>query len=142
VRHIVGSAKMGIGLCAACNTIRLKLANEQQNLSPFAPVMDITLAGRRIIRCRALVLPIEQALIDRVVVVHGCRRVILIGLIPRHKEHIQLPFGQPLKALTHRRRFRENHSHQQLIEGDLWHLNYPFSSESNATGVSKVTTFP
>ena len=40
-------------------------------------MVDITLTGGRIIHRRALALPVEQALIDGVVVVHGRGRIVL-----------------------------------------------------------------
>ncbi len=75
--HIVGCSQIGVRLCAACNTVRLELADEQQHLIATPFMTDITLAGRRIIRCRALALPMEQALVDGVVVV----RLITLYLI-------------------------------------------------------------
>lgn len=80
-------------------------------------MVNVPLSGWRIRRCGALALPVKQALIDGVVVIHGGRRVVLIGLIQRHKEHIQLLLSQPLDALAHRGRFQKVQRYQQLITG-------------------------
>ena len=59
----------------------------------------------------------EQALVDRIIVVHGRGRIVFIGLIQRHKEYIQLLLRQPLHAFAHGGRLHEVHRHQQLIAG-------------------------
>ena len=69
--HIVSYSQIGVRLCATGHAIRLELADEQQHFAATLFVVNIALSGRRIIRCRALALPMEQALIDGVVVVHG-----------------------------------------------------------------------
>ena len=46
---------------------------------------------------------------------HGGRRVVLIRIIQRHKEHVQLLLRQPLYTLTHRGRFQEIQRHQQQL---------------------------
>lgn len=75
--HIVGRTQIRISLSTTCHTIRLELADEQQHLAAALLVVDITLTGGRIIHRRALALPVEQALIDGVVVVHGRGRIVL-----------------------------------------------------------------
>ena len=65
-------------------------------------MMDISLARRRRIRCRTLRLPMEQRLIDRIIIVHSGRRIILVRLVQRDKEHIRILGRQPLHTLTER----------------------------------------
>ena len=115
--HIVGRPQEGIGRRTSCDPIRLKLPDKQQHLAPPLPVMDIPLSSRRICRRGALALPMEQALIDGVVVIHGGGRVVLVRLIQCHKEHVQLLLRQPLHALTHCGRLQEIQCHQQLVPG-------------------------
>ena len=75
--HIVGRTQICVCLCTSGHTIRLELADEQQHLTATLLVMDITLTGGRIIRCCTLALPMEQDLIDGVVVIHGRGRIVL-----------------------------------------------------------------
>ena len=52
--------------------------------------MDVALPGGRVFGGGALALPVEQVLVDGVIVIHGGGRVVLIRLVQRHKEHVQL----------------------------------------------------
>ena len=97
--------------------VRLKLPDEQQHPAPLLPVMDVPLSGSRVLRRRALALPMEQLAVDGVVVVHGGRRIVLVCLVERHKEHIQILLRQPLHTLAHSRRFHEIQRQQDLVAG-------------------------
>ena len=52
--HIVGRSQIGVSLRTAGHTVRFELADEQQRFAAALLVMDIALAGGRIIRRRAL----------------------------------------------------------------------------------------
>ena len=86
--HIVGCAEIGIGLSAVSDPVSLELPDEQQHTAPLLFMVDIPLAGGRTFRRCALALPVEQPFVDRIVVVHGCGRIVLVRLIQRHKEHV------------------------------------------------------
>ena len=49
--------------------------------------------------------------------IHGGGRVVLIRLIQRHKEHIQMLLRQPLHTLADSGRLHEIQRHQQLVPG-------------------------
>lgn len=115
--HIVGRTQICVCLCTSGHTIRLELADEQQHPAATLHVVDIALTGWRIIRCCTLALPMEQAFIDGVIVVHGRGRIVLVCLVQCHKEHIQLFLRQPLHTLTHSAGLNKVHGHQQLITG-------------------------
>ena len=76
--HIAGSPQIGIRLSTTGYTIRLEFTDEQQHLAAALPVMDIPLASCGIFSCRALALPVEQALIDGIIVVHGGGRIVFV----------------------------------------------------------------
>ena len=97
---IVHGAKVGISGGTAETGIRFELPDKQQHTASFLPVMDIPLSGGRIFGCGALALPVKQVLVDGIIVVHGGGRVILVGFVQGHKEHIQLLFRQPLHTFT------------------------------------------
>ena len=59
----------------------------------------------------------EQALIDGIIVVHGGWRVVLVRLVQRHKEHVDVFLWQPLHTLTNGGRLHKVHRHQQLVTG-------------------------
>ena len=62
--------------------------------------------------CRgALALPMEQALIDGIIVVHGGWRIVLVRLVQRHKEHVDVFLRQPLHALTNGGRLHKVQRH-------------------------------
>ena len=113
---IVHGAKIGIGGTAEAG-ICLELPNEQQHTASFLPVMDVPLTSGRIFGGGALALPVEQVLVDGIIVVHGGGRVIFVGLVQGHKEHIQLLFRQPLHTLTDGGRLQEIQRYQQLVAG-------------------------
>ena len=100
VAHIAGSPQIGIRFRATSDPVRLEFPDEQQHLAAPFPVMDIPLSSCGILSCRALALPVEQAFVDGIVVIHGRWRIVLVSLIERHKEYIQLLLGQPLYTLT------------------------------------------
>ena len=99
--HIVCRAQIGVCSSGASYTVGLELTDKQQHLASALYMMDIALASGRVLCRGALTLPVEQALIDGVVVIHGRGRIILVGLIECHKEHVKLLIRQPLDALAH-----------------------------------------
>ena len=115
--HIVHSAQIGIRSCTAKTGICLKLAHEQQHLASFFPVMDVALPGGRVFGGGALALPVEQALVDGIILVHGGGGVILVRFVQGHKEHVQLLFRQPFHALADGSRLQKVQRHQQLVAG-------------------------
>lgn len=76
VLHIDCRAKTGIR-CSA-NAVLLELPHKENDLAAALPVVDITLTGACRIGGRALTLPMEQTFVDRIVVVHGSRGVVLV----------------------------------------------------------------
>ena len=66
-------------------------------------------------RCGALALPVEQRFTDGIIVVHGCRGIILIRLIQCYKENIRFLFRQVFNALTNSIWFHKIHCHENLI---------------------------
>ena len=79
--HVVGCAEIGVSLSAVRNPVCLELTDEQQYAAPLFLVVDIPLAGGGTLRRGALALPVEQPFIDRIVVVHGRGRIVLVRLI-------------------------------------------------------------
>lgn len=114
---IIHGAKIGVSGGTAEAGICLEFSDKQQYTTALFPVVDVSLSGGRGFGCRALALPVEQALVDGIIVVHGGGRVILVSLVQGHKEHIQLLFRQPLHTLTDGRRLQEIQCHQQLVAG-------------------------
>ena len=90
--HIVHRAQIGIRSCTAKTGICLELTHEQQHPASFFPVMDVPLPGGRVFGGGALALPVEQALVDGIILVHGGGRVILVCFVQGHKEYVQLLF--------------------------------------------------
>ena len=115
--HIAGSAQVGIRLGAICNPIRFELPDEKQYFTAALLMVDIALSSGRVLCCRALALPVEKAFIDGIVVIHSRWGIVLVSLIERNKEHIQLLLRQPLHALADGCGLHEIHGHQQLIAG-------------------------
>ena len=72
---------------------------------------------RQILRRGALALPMEQALIAGIIVVHGGWRIVLVRLVQRHKEHSDVFLWQPLHALTNGGRLHKVQRHQELVAG-------------------------
>ena len=71
VLDIARCTQIGIRLGAAGYTVGFELADKQQNVAATFHMMDIALASGRVLCCGTLALPMEQALVDGVVVVHG-----------------------------------------------------------------------
>ena len=111
--HIVGRPQESI----RCRTgqIIFELPHKQQNLRAQFPMVDITLPFGRVWSCCTLALPMEQHLVDGVVLVHRGGRIVLIRLVQRDEEHIQLLVRQPFDTLTHGGRLFEIQRNQQLI---------------------------
>ena len=65
----------------------------------------------------ALTLPVEQAFVDGIVLVHGGGRVILVCLVQGHKEYVQLLFRQPFHTFADGSRLQKAQRHQQLDAG-------------------------
>lgn len=80
-------------------------------------MMNISLPGGRIGCGGTLALPVEQALVDGIVVVHGGGRIVFICLVQCYKEHVQLFLRQPLHTLAHGCKFCKVHRYQQLVAG-------------------------
>ena len=78
------------------HAIRLELANEKQHPAPALAMMDVPLTRRRQCRRGALTLPMEQCLVDRIILIHGGRGIILVRLVQCDQEYVQLLLGQPL----------------------------------------------
>ena len=110
-------AQIGIRSCTAKTGICLELAHEQQNPASFFPVMDVALPGGRVFGGGALALPVEQAFVNGINLVHGAGRVILVRFVQGHKEYVQLLFRQPLHALADSGRLQKVQRHQQLVAG-------------------------
>ena len=117
VLHIVHRAQIGIRSCTAKTGICLELAHEQQHPASFFPVMDVALPGGRVFGGGALALPVEQAFVDGIILVHGGGGVILVCLVQGHKEYVQLLFRQPLHALADSGGLQKVQSYQQLVAG-------------------------
>ena len=115
--HIAGSPQIGIRFRTTSDPVRLEFPDEQQHLAAALPVMDIPLPSCGILSCRTLALPVEQTFVDRIVVVHSGWRIVLVSLIERNKEHIQLLLRQPLHALTNCSRLQKIQGNQQLVTG-------------------------
>ena len=79
--------------------------------------MDISLPGGRVFGGGALALPVEQAFVNGIILVHGGGRVILVRFVQGHKEYVQLLFRQPLHALADSGRLQKVQRHQQLVAG-------------------------
>ena len=77
--------------------------------------MDVALPGGRAFGGGALALPVEQAFVDGIVLVHGGGGVILIRFVQGHKEYVQLLFRQPLHALADSGRLQKVQCYQQLL---------------------------
>ena len=115
--HIVHRAQIGIRSCTAKTGICLELAHEQQHPASFFPVMDVPLPGGRVFGGGALALPVEQAFVNGIILVHGGRGVILVCLVQGHKEYVQLLFRQPFHALADGSGLQKVQRHQQLVTG-------------------------
>ena len=100
VLYVVRNSEIGIGRSRIADAVRLKFADKEQDTAAALPVVDVTLTGRGLLSRGALALPVEQCLIDRVIVVHGGRRIVLVGLIQGHKEDIQLLLRKPFNTLA------------------------------------------
>ena len=77
--------------------------------------MDVALPGGRVFGGGALALPVEQTLVDGIILVHGDGGVILVCLVQGHKEYVQLLFRQPLHALADSGRLQKVQCYQQLL---------------------------
>ena len=69
--HIVSCPQIGVRSSAASHTVGLELADKQQHLTSALYVMDLPLASGRVLCRGALALPVEQVLVDGVIVIHG-----------------------------------------------------------------------
>ena len=115
--HVARRSQIGVRLRTAGHTVRLKLTHKQQHLAAAFLVVDIALTGGRIFCRGALALPMEQALVDGIIVVHGGWRIVLVRLVQRHKEHVDIFLRQPLHALTNGGRLHKVQRHQELVAG-------------------------
>ena len=108
-------AQIGVRSCTAKTGLCLELAHEQQHPASLCTVMDISLPGGRAFGGGALALPVEQAFVDGIILVHGGGGVILVCLVQGHKEYVQLLFRQPLHALADSGRLQKVQCYQQLL---------------------------
>ena len=72
--YIVCGSQEGVGFRATCHPVCFELPDKQQHFASPLPVMDIPLPGGRVCRCGALALPVEQTLVDGVVVIDVYKR--------------------------------------------------------------------
>ena len=117
VLHIVHRPQIGIRSCTAKTGICLELAHEQQYPASLCTVMDVALPGGRVFGGGALALPVEQAFVDGIILVHSGGRVILVCFVQGHKEYVQLLFRQPLHALADGSGLQKVQRYQQLVAG-------------------------
>lgn len=73
--HIVGCAQIRVSFSTTGDSVSLKFSDKQQHLTVTLSMVNIPLAGRRVLGSGTLALPMEQTLIDGVIVIHGCGRV-------------------------------------------------------------------
>ena len=57
----------------------------------------------------------EQLAADGIIVIHGCRGIVLVGLVQRNEEYVELLIGQPLDTLTNGGGLAEIQRYKQLI---------------------------
>ena len=114
---IVGRTKTGVGPGGAGEPVGLVFAHEQQNPAAALFVVDVALAGGGTLRRGALALPVEQLVADGIVVVHRGRGIVLVGLVQRHEEQVQILFRQPLHPLAHGGGLQKVQGHQDLVAG-------------------------
>ena len=79
--------------------------------------MDVALPGGRVFGGGALALPVEQAFVNGIILVHGGRGVILVCLVQGHKEYVQLLFRQPFHAFADGGGLQKVQCYQQLVAG-------------------------
>ena len=115
--HIICGAKEGVRLRAARNPVFLEFADEKKNAVSHLFVVDIALCGGRLLGCRALALPVKQRFVDGIILVHGGRGILLVGLVQRHKEHIQLLIRKVFDAFPHSGGLHKIQRHQDLVPG-------------------------
>lgn len=95
--------------------IALGLPDEQQHMAATGFVVDVPLAGGRIGAGGGLALPVEQAVRNGVVLVHGGGGVVPLRLVERVDEDVHLMVGNPPDALANRRRVLEVHRGEYLV---------------------------
>ena len=115
VLDVICGSQESVRGCA--NDVILEFPDEDQDFTASAAVMDIPLAHRAGVSCGGLTLPMEQLLVDGVIVVHGCGGVVLVRLIQGHEKYIDLLIRQPFHAFTDAAGIHEVHGHQQLVAG-------------------------
>ena len=121
--HRPAAGMLHIGCCSetgircSANAVLLELPHEENDPAAALPVVDITLTGACCIGGSTLTLPMKQAFVDRIVVVHGSRGVVLVRLVERDKEYIDLLVRQPFDTFPHIFRRHVVHCNQNLISG-------------------------
>ena len=73
---VVRRSQEGVGCCA--HHIGFEFPHKQQHLAAPLPVVNVALSYGTGIRSRALALPMEQALINGIIVVHGGGRIVFV----------------------------------------------------------------
>ena len=61
-------------------------------------MMNIALSRCGMIACCTLTLPVEERLIDGIILIHGSWRIVLIGFVQGYEQHIQLLLREPLHS--------------------------------------------
>ena len=95
--------KVGVCLSAAGYSIRFELTDKQQYLAAAFHMVNVALTSRRILCRRALALPMEQALINGIVVVHGCGRIVFVSLVGEITEdnYLHALFGPDVNIIDY-----------------------------------------
>ena len=115
--HIVHRTQVGVCGCTAKTGVCLELADKQQHAVSLLPVVNVSLPDGRVLCSCALALPVEQALVDGVILVHSGGRVVFVRFVQSHKENVQILVRQPLHAFADSRRFQKVQCDQQLVTG-------------------------
>ena len=92
-------------------------ADKEEDVRAFLVVVDVALAGWGFFGGGALALPVEQPLVDRIVVVHGCRGVVLGRLVERVNEDVGLLVLDKENALADGFRLHVIHRDEDLVTG-------------------------
>lgn len=78
-------------------------------------MMNISQASRRSFGRRTLALPVEECVVDRVVVVHRGGGVVFFAFIEGDEEDVEVLFGQPLDAFADGGGFVEVEREENLV---------------------------
>ena len=115
VLYVVRNPKECIG--GSPNGIRLEFPNEEEHLTSLLPMVDVPLSGSGCLCRSALTLPVEQGLIDGVILIHCGGGIVFVSFVQRHEEHIQLLLRQPLYSFAHGGGLQKVQRYKQLVAG-------------------------